>query len=240
MTDFTDIHAHFVYGMDDGARTRADMEAMLDAAWVDGITTIYATPHVIPGIRPFDVDTFLSRLDEAKAYCREHRYNMTLYSGAEVLYTPALADYAANRKLLTLGDSNRVLLELVPDISVRELEAALERMERYGYEAVLAHVERYACFFHGAVPVRLKERWNVRYQVNANTVLNGRGFRKMQQIHSWFRSGLVDYVASDAHNTQDRPFQMRGAYSVLEQRFGRSYAGQITGITTERFSISRH
>ena len=46
------IHAHFVYGMDDGAKTREDMEAMLDAAYADGITSLVATPHMTPGIKP--------------------------------------------------------------------------------------------------------------------------------------------------------------------------------------------
>ena len=32
MSGFTDYHAHFVYGVDDGAQTREEMYAMLDAA----------------------------------------------------------------------------------------------------------------------------------------------------------------------------------------------------------------
>ena len=35
MSGFTDYHAHFVYGVDDGARTREEMFAMLDAAAAD-------------------------------------------------------------------------------------------------------------------------------------------------------------------------------------------------------------
>lgn len=54
MTGFTDIHSHFVYGVDDGAKTRADMEAMLDAAYADGVTSLFATSHMTPGISPFD------------------------------------------------------------------------------------------------------------------------------------------------------------------------------------------
>ena len=48
MMGFTDLHSHFVYGVDDGARTRADMEAMLDAAYADGIVSMFATPHITP------------------------------------------------------------------------------------------------------------------------------------------------------------------------------------------------
>ena len=45
MRGFTDIHAHFVYGVDDGAKTPEDMYRMLDAANADGITCLFATPH---------------------------------------------------------------------------------------------------------------------------------------------------------------------------------------------------
>ena len=38
MSGFTDYHAHFVYGVDDGARTREEMYAMLDAAVQDGVS----------------------------------------------------------------------------------------------------------------------------------------------------------------------------------------------------------
>ena len=53
MSGFTDYHAHFVYGVDDGARTREEMFAMLDAAAADGVTRLFATSHSTPGMEPF-------------------------------------------------------------------------------------------------------------------------------------------------------------------------------------------
>ena len=50
MSGFTDYHAHFVYGVDDGARTREEMFAMLDAAAADGVTRLFATSHSTPGM----------------------------------------------------------------------------------------------------------------------------------------------------------------------------------------------
>ena len=56
MSGFTDYHAHFVYGVDDGARTREEMVAMLDAAAADGVTRLFATSHSTPGMEPFPRD----------------------------------------------------------------------------------------------------------------------------------------------------------------------------------------
>lgn len=230
MTGFTDIHSHFVYGVDDGAKAREEMEAMLDAAYADGITSLFATSHMIPGIRPFDTTMYSKHLDEARSYCQSKGYAMTLYLGAEIMYTPALQNYIIDHRLPTLADSDHVLMEFVPDITLRELESALEMMERYDYMTVLAHIERYACFFHGNVVKRLRSQHNIRCQVNANTVLKEQGFFRNRRIQSWFRDGLVDFVASDAHDVKKRPFQMKRAYVALKQKYGQSMAERLTGM----------
>lgn len=229
MNGFTDIHSHFIYGMDDGARTKADMEAMLDAAHADGITTLFATPHMTPGLQPFDISAYRRRLNEARSYCRSRDYAMTIHAGAEILYTPALRSYAVDHRLQTLADSDAVLLEFLPDVALGEIEAALDLMERYGYVTVLAHVERYECLFRGDCLCRMKERYDVRYQVNTNTVLSRRGFFQTRLINRWFQWEQIDFIASDAHDVRSRPFRMKGAYDALVQVYGQHYALTLTG-----------
>ena len=227
---FTDIHAHFLYGLDDGAKDRHEMEAMLDAADADGILSLFATPHVTPGIEPFDRALYRGRLEEAQRYCHRKGYALRLYSGAEILYTPALEQYALNHRLPTLAESDHVLVEFVPDVSYRELEAAVAYLERGGYIPVLAHVERYRCLYSGKHAVSLKERRNVRYQMNASTVLSSGGFFHRRILQGWFRCGLVDFVASDAHDCNHRSFLIRKAYGALERLYGRSEAMKLTGL----------
>ena len=228
MKGYTDIHAHFVYGMDDGAQTREEMCAMLDAAEADGIGLLYATPHVVPGVRPFDWETYERRLREARAYCGARGYGMELRAGAEVLYTPALERYAAEQELPELEGTGRVLLEFAPQIAYAEMEAAIAQVERGGYGVVLAHIERYECLYPGKNAWALKERHAVRYQVNCRTVAeNNGGFLRRRKLESWIEDGLVDCVASDAHNMGSRPFMMRAAYKALRERFGRMRANEL-------------
>ena len=111
MSGFTDYHAHFVYGVDDGARTREEMFAMLDAAAADGVTRLFATSHSTPGMEPFPLDVYQRHLDFARAYCAEKGYDLMLESGSELLYTPAAAYAAAEHSLITLGSTDWVLLE---------------------------------------------------------------------------------------------------------------------------------
>ena len=133
MSGFRDIHSHFVYGVDDGARTEKDMQAMLDAAQAEGITDLYATPHVVPGIKPFDKETFDRHLKRAADYCYAKGYELALHKGAEIMYTPAIRQQALDNDLPTLGETDFVLMEFSPSIRYAELEEAVELMEMWVY-----------------------------------------------------------------------------------------------------------
>ena len=47
--EYTDLHIHALFGVDDGAKNEADMRAMVDAAYADGVRTLCVTPHYHPG-----------------------------------------------------------------------------------------------------------------------------------------------------------------------------------------------
>ncbi len=114
MSGFTDYHAHFVYGVDDGAQTREEMYAMLDAAAADGVRHLFATSHSTPGMEHFPQEVYDRHLALARAYCTQKGYDLKLEHGSELLYTPATGYAAVQRQLLTLGDTGWVLLEFVP------------------------------------------------------------------------------------------------------------------------------
>lgn len=225
---FSDIHAHFVYGMDDGAQTQSDMEAMLDAAWRDDVAKLIATPHITPGIQPFDNERFRRRLNEARSYCRRRGYAMELCAGAEVLYTPALAYYVRENPLPALDNSQRVLIEFANAISYAEIASAVTLLEEHGYIPVIAHVERYRALA-GFNAYRLKKHSGALYQVNGHTLINKNGFFRDQWIHRWFCDQLIDFVASDCHSCNVRKTCMKSAYAVLVKRYGVAYADRLTG-----------
>lgn len=229
MSGFTDIHTHLIYGVDDGAKTEEEMQAMLDAAWADGVTALYATSHVTPGVRPFDKTVYLRHLKKAQQYCWEKGYSITLHSGAEILYTPAIRSHALEHRLPTLGRSRWILMEFVPDISYKEVEEAVSFMESCGYLTILAHIERYPCLRHGGAN-RLAKKHNVRYQINCDTILKKHGIWMDYQIKKWLNQQLISYVASDSHDCYRRPTRMKEAHEVLCRMVGKRYADRLMGI----------
>ena len=228
MSGFRDIHAHYVYGVDDGAQTYDDMIAMLDAAHKDGITTLFATPHHTPGMSPFPQERFDRHFRAAQEYCDAQEYGLTLRRGAELLYTPAITRYAEEHELQTMGDTDNILMEFMPNAPFSEIKSAVELMERCGYIPILAHIERYENMYHGNA-FRLRDNHDVRLQVNCSTVLSKQGFFKDREIRRWFREELIDFMGTDTHNTTFRPTKMKRAYEALKEEYGVEYANRLTG-----------
>ena len=225
---FFDIHHHILFGMDDGARDQQAMFAMLHMAAADGIAHLVATPHAEPGVRHFPQRMYRAALACARDYCQANGLPLQVYEGAEVLYTQHTCRLLQEGKIPTLAGTDRVLVEFSPDISFLHMQRALEQLLGSGYLPVLAHVERYACLVHR--PLRaasLKREFPVFFQVNCSTLLSGSLISK----HFTARlmdQGLLDAVATDAHNTAGRAVCMTRAHALLQERWGAALADALT------------
>ena len=227
MNGFTEIHSHFIYGVDDGAKNRNDMYAMLDQAHANNITKLFATSHINPGFQPFDTQAFLHHLEEAYRYCIQQQYAIALYDGAEILYNPLIERYASEHLLPTLGNTHTILMEFLPDVAYSEIEKAIVMMERNGYNIILAHIERYNCLSHVKNVMKLKENYNVLFQVNCSTLLKKQSIFQRMWLHKLLRHKIIDFIASDAHNVHSRPYCIRDAYEWLTNHVDQSYADAL-------------
>lgn len=152
------------------------------------------------------------------------------------MYTPAAGYAAAQHQLLTLGDTDWVLLEFVPNITAKELEAALREITGAGYHILVAHIERYPCLAQNGLLARLHEQYRLRCQTNCSAVLDS-GFWQRMRLEHWIKAGLVDAISSDAHNCTSRPTRMRQAYERLCTRVGQTTAQKLTGLDGTEYLV---
>lgn len=226
-TDFVDIHQHLLWGLDDGAQSPQVMRKMLRSAQKQRIRRIYATPHVAPGIRPFDAGAYRERLAEARGYAA--RCGIELLPGAEVAWTYQTVDALRQGRIPTLNGTEQVLLEFWPGVRWQEVDGAVRQVLSAGFVPVLAHVERYRCFFwnlHWAEA--LKRRYPVRYQVNAASLLGRDGLWRRACARCLVSRHLADAVGSDAHNCGSRPIELLAAYRWLKRECGAREAYRLT------------
>lgn len=225
-----DIHEHIVYGMDDGARTFQDTLDMLLVAQSSGVRKIIATPHSSPDMLFFNYRDYIDKLNTINLYARDNGITVRLYPGTEIFYTPTTLDALEAGRIPSLCMGGSVLVEFMPDDSYDTIFEAFRTLANGGYTPVLAHVERYECMVGKIKRVsELKERLGARIQMNCRTAAKPNGFAFSRFCNKLIGEGIVDFVASDAHNTTSRPINIREAYCALEKRFDADIAEALTG-----------
>lgn len=226
---FVDIHHHLLWGLDDGPRKGAETIQMINAAIADGVGAVVATPHVTPGVEPFDFKAYTEKLNAARQYCKKNNLAIDILSGAEILYTSYAVPMLRDGRIPTIGNNYCALIEFWRDVRWPDLVKSVDELYRAGYVAIIAHIERYDCFT--LLPGRaaaLRRDVDVRFQVNCNTILNPRGPFTKRLVRKLFEADAIDFIATDAHNITTRPTNMRKAYLKLCQDYGRERADRVT------------
>ncbi len=228
---FTDVHHHLLWGLDDdGPKTRQEMYGMVRRAAADGVATLVATPHVAPGLRFFDGQLFLQRLEDARVYAAQQGLNLILLPGSEILFTPYACEMLRKGQAPTLAGTDHALVEFSPRIACQELQRSLRQVAQAGFVPVLAHCERYACLVrHPALALELKAQFPVCFQVNASTFLRRQGFWLRRFLKRMMETGLVDFIASDAHNLSSRKVNLSDAFKEVSKRYGEETASRLLG-----------
>ncbi len=230
-----DLHHHIVYGLDDGPRDIQTTTKMLKAAAEQGVRTIIATPHIAPGIEHFPMDVYLKRLLEVQSLCESLGLDLRILAGAEIRYTHQTAAYLAEGSIPTLAGSKKVLVEFTGKTRFQEIEDAVQTVLRTGAVPILAHIERYPRFISQLKRVeKLKEDYDVYYQVNNETILKPRLHRTIRRL---LQQGMIDYVGSDTHDLDKRRCNTKAAYEKLVSIAGQEYADKLTGrgMTAEQY-----
>lgn len=230
MNGFIDIHHHFLYGVDDGAENKIEMQKMLVDAESDGICEIIATPHITPGIVPYSVELFEMQVEEARTFIRSFGIELDVLLGSEVMHTFQTQRFLSEHSIPTLGKTDKILIEFATNVTAFEIEDAILTVLRAGYLPILAHIERYACLMNARHRlVDLKKEYDVFYQVNADCILRGRDYVTNKTIKRSIQEGLIDYVATDAHNVRRRGTNMQNVYNKICELFGQDAANRLTG-----------
>lgn len=226
---FIDIHHHILYGVDDGPKSCLEMFEMLKAAYEDGVKTIIATPHIAPGIKPFNVEVLESKVTEARWYCEQNGYDIDIHLGSEIFYNDYAERLLTEQKIPTLAGSNKVLMEFPNKVSYEELERALNTTLRSGLIPVLAHIERYnKIIFSPRKLCQLKDKYQVFFQIDTDCLLNERKYVTSKAIKNLLNKRVIDFVSTDAHDMENRKCNLSCAYAKLKNLVGDRYADQLT------------
>ena len=215
--ELIDIHSHFLYGLDDGARTFEDSLAMIRMAAAHGTTALVATPHASPTYR-FEPELMAERLGELSA---ASDVAVELYSGCDFhLSYDNIQDAIEHPNKYTINKSIYLLVEFSDLLIFRSTAEIFARLAGAGMVPVITHPER-----NGLLRQRLEEiaKWvqsGVCVQVTAQSLTGGFGRRAQDFCRLLLDRGLVHFAASDGHDCEHRPPRMDQARTWLAENYG--------------------
>ncbi|MBR2824055.1 MAG: hypothetical protein IKE24_10260 [Clostridia bacterium] len=223
-----DIHTHVVYGVDDGSRSSEMSREMLRQAAAGGVTGICCTSHARPGHRTFPMADYREHLEDLRCFIREEGLDLHLYEGCEIMYTSVAAETVRADALPTLGGTETVLIEFMPETPWGMIQHAAREMTNAGFGVLVAHVERYNCLRDEASWLEELKDMGCLLQMNADTVLRSRGFLGDRWAKKALKAGLIDVVASDMHNLTSRKPNLAEARNALKREYGEDFARLLT------------
>ena len=217
---YIDMHSHILPGMDDGSRSMGQTLRMLETAVSEGITTMIATPHNMPGKGCPSGSVVRRKVDELRLTVEQEGIPLEIVAGTEYYYREEVLDILDSEDAVTLGNSDCVLVEFEP-LAERNYILGL------GYRPVIAHVERYAKLMEDISLLTDMRKNGILVQVNAMSVTGDNGRQAKKDVRNLLKKGLVDFVATDAHSDGRRAPFMGKCADVLYKKCGTEYADRL-------------
>ncbi len=225
---YIDIHSHIIPEVDDGACNMEESLQLLQDMVAQGITSLIATPHF------YAEDNHLTPLQHSRvisgqlAMLNEKGSALGLPKvrlGHEVHYFNGISTCEEVLHLCFKG-SKYFLLELpYAHIGSNVVNDIVDFSLNFGVKPILAHIERYArhdvfCDLLGVIKEGFAEA-----QLNCDSVID----KRMRKISfDLINQGYISYLATDAHNTFDRPPRFSEAMDIITKKLGRSEAERLT------------
>lgn len=216
-----DIHNHFLWGLDDGARSIEESLAMLKAASDSGTTDVVATPHANaryayqPDLVEQKVQELSQRTNNQPKIHRACEFHLSFDNIDHLLEWPF--PYTVNGK--------QYLLVECPDSQIGSYtDSVFQRLIDAGLIPIIAHPERNPAIRNQ--PQRLKS-WvdlGCLVQITALSIMGGFGASAKGASMRLLEQGLVHIVASDAHDPVRRSPRLDEAYNMIQSRYDETTA----------------
>ena len=195
----TDIHSHFIPGIDDGSPDMETSILLIKKMQELGYSKVITTPHVMSDFYKNSSETILKGLADIRSELKLQNINMDIAAAAEYYI-----DYDFERKIgketfLTFGD-NYILVELSFMEAPRNLFDIIFKLQLEGYKVVLAHPERYHYFEMKAYEDLVSR--GVLLQINWLSLIGYYSPQIKNKTEDLIAQNMVSFVGTDCHNMQ--------------------------------------
>ena len=193
----TDIHSHFIPGIDDGSPDMETTISLIKEMQQLGFKKIITSPHVMSDFYQNTSETILSGLNEVRLELKAQAIPVEIDAAAEYYIDFEFEQKIGKEKFLTFGE-NYILVELSFIEEPRNLFDIIFKLQLEGYKVVLAHPERYA--YHTMEDYKELKNRGVLLQINLLSLIGHYSPQVQKKTEKLIEENLVSFVGTDCHN----------------------------------------
>ena len=222
ISGFVDLHCHLLPGLDDGPAEAQLSSRMAERAMRSGTLAIIATPHSSSRYK-FSVE---NRDREMNEMLRSLRGRIDIFTGCEVELSPeGLVPVWHDPAAAAINRGPYLLVEAPTYGFASSLNVAIPRLRELRLRPILAHPERLAADNRNvAIAAR---RDGLLFQVTAGALTGAMGARIQRVAWKLLEQGVVEFIASDGHDSTRRPPDLAPAFHLTACRFGPAAAADL-------------
>ena len=193
----TDIHSHFIPGIDDGSPDMETTINLIKEMQKLGFSKVITTPHVMSDFYKNSSETILQGLEAVRSELKVQNINMEIDAAAEYYIDYDFEQKIGNEKFLTFG-TNYILVELSFVEAPKNLFDIIFKLQLENYKVVLAHPERYH-YFQMKDYEELVNR-GVLLQINWLSLIGYYSPQIQNKIQDLIAQNMVSFLGTDCHN----------------------------------------
>lgn len=211
-----DLHSHILFGFDDGAKDISESLVMAKQAVEHQITIVAATPHY----QGQDWLMIQSRVNELNETINQSGIDLKVIPGAELYIDPQLLTMS-KEKIPTYNDNGCYCLLEFPMFDLPHyVDQVLFALQVKGITPIIAHPERYGVVIDDPNIIKKWIENGCLIQMNAGSILGMFGNRVKQTGEILIEHQMVHLIASDAHSSGRRGFNLHSAADYLGKLIG--------------------
>ncbi|MGD9493511.1 MAG: tyrosine-protein phosphatase [Bacteroidales bacterium] len=195
----TDIHSHYLPGVDDGCKETEESLLLLKRMYECGFRKIFCTPHIQSEYYRNSRENILPVFDKLRDAVSDAIPGLELDVAAEYLIDDGF-ERKVKEGLIFLGNNKHVLVELSYFNPFPKFRNVLQDILMKGYTPVLAHPERYLYWPVEESVFEDLHAAGVLFQVNLPSICGYYGPEVRKRAFDMIEKGFVSLAGSDIHN----------------------------------------
>jgi len=193
----TDIHSHFIPGIDDGSPDLETSIILIKEMQDLGYKKVITTPHIMSDLYKNNSEIILNGLNDVRNELKFQKINIEIDAAAEYYIDYEFEQKIGNEQFLTFGD-NYILIELSFMEAPKQLFDIIFKLQLEKYKVVLAHPERYA--YYKLEDYQEFARKGVLLQINLLSLIGCYSLQVQKKAEQLIADNKVSFIGSDCHN----------------------------------------